>query len=65
VDENVREAYKTFQESKGPLNQIRIRTEGDDLVDLGEVSKIVKAIRTIPVLPPLLRRWGPRSPGIY
>jgi HD superfamily phosphohydrolase len=44
VDEDVREAYKTFQESKGPLNQIRIRTEGNDLVDLGEVSKIVKAI---------------------
>jgi HD superfamily phosphohydrolase len=44
VDEGVREAYKTFQESKGPLNQIRIRTAVGDLVDLGEVSKIVKAI---------------------
>ena len=44
VDEDVREAYKTFRESKGPLNQIRIRTAGADLVDLGEVSKIVKAI---------------------
>jgi HD superfamily phosphohydrolase len=44
VDEDVREAYKTFQESKGPLNQMRIRTAGDSLVDLGEVSKIVKAI---------------------
>jgi HD superfamily phosphohydrolase len=44
VDEDVREAYKTFQESKGPLNQIRIRTASGDLVDLGEVSKIVKAI---------------------
>jgi HD superfamily phosphohydrolase len=44
VDEGTREAYRTFQESKGPLNQIRIRTSGSSLVDLGEVSKIVKAI---------------------
>jgi HD superfamily phosphohydrolase len=44
VDEGVREAYKTFQESKGPLNQIRIKTAAGSLVDLGEVSKIVKAI---------------------
>jgi uncharacterized protein len=44
VDDELREAYKTFQESKGPLNQIRIRTAGGDLVDLGEVSKIVAAI---------------------
>ena len=44
IDEGIREAYKTFQESKGPLNQIRIKTVGGDLVDLGEMSKIVKAI---------------------
>jgi uncharacterized protein len=44
VDDEVREAYKTFQESKGPLNQIRIRTTGGDLVDLGDESKIVAAI---------------------
>lgn len=44
VDEGVREAYKTFQESKGPLNQIMIKTAGGDLVDLGNISKIVGAI---------------------
>jgi hypothetical protein len=44
VDEEVREPYKRFQESKGPLNQIRIRTANDSFVDLGERSKIVKAI---------------------
>jgi len=44
VDEAIREPYKRFQESKGPLNQIRIRTASGSLVDLGERSKIVKAI---------------------
>jgi HD superfamily phosphohydrolase len=44
IDEEVREPYRTFQESKGPLNQIRIKTASGILVDLGEVSKIVKAI---------------------
>ena len=44
VDEDVREAYKTFQESKGPLNQIRIKTTSGHLVDLGEVSRTVGAI---------------------
>jgi uncharacterized protein len=45
IDVAVREPYKRFQESKGPLNQIRIRIPGEDeLVDLGERSKIVGAI---------------------
>lgn len=44
VDEDVRAAYRTFQESKGPLNQIRIRMPGGDMVDLGEVSTSVRAI---------------------
>lgn len=43
-DEAVREPYKQFQESKGPLNQIRIKAPNGDLVDLGERSKIVRAI---------------------
>jgi hypothetical protein len=34
------------KESKGPLNQIRIKTASGDLVDLGEKSKIVAAIET-------------------
>jgi uncharacterized protein len=44
IDVDVREPYKRFQESKGPLNQIRIRTQDGELVDLGERSKIVAAI---------------------
>jgi HD superfamily phosphohydrolase len=44
IDEEVREPYRRFQESKGPLNQIRIKTASGSLVDLGEISKIVKAI---------------------
>ncbi len=44
-DKATREPYKDFQESKGPLNQIRIRTnETKNLVDLGERSKLVAAI---------------------
>lgn len=44
VDQASREPYKRFEESKGPLNQIRIRTTDNKLVDLGEKSKVVAAI---------------------
>ena len=44
IDRATREPYKRFQESKGPLNQIMIRAVDGKLVDLGERSKIVKAI---------------------
>jgi hypothetical protein len=44
VDEAAREPYKHFQESKGPLNQIRIRASNGELVDLGTCSRIVAAI---------------------
>lgn len=43
VDTAQRVPYKEFQEDVGPLNQILIRHNGD-LVDLREVSPIVKAI---------------------
>jgi uncharacterized protein len=45
IDQAVREPYKRFQESKGPLNQIRIKTDDDELVDLGERSRVVRAIK--------------------
>jgi uncharacterized protein len=45
TDQAIREPYKRFQESKGPLNQIRIKTDSDVLVDLGERSRIVRAIK--------------------
>jgi len=43
-DNAERAPYKRFQESKGPLNQIMIKTPGGELVDLGERSKVVAAI---------------------
>ena len=50
TDKVTRSAYKEFQESKGPLNQIRIRPgPGSDCVDLREVSAVVKAIGTFKV----------------
>jgi hypothetical protein len=45
TDEANREPYKSFQQSKGPLNQIRIKTGTGSLVDLGDRSKIVAAIK--------------------
>jgi len=44
ADQEVRKPYKQIQESKGPLNQIRIMTRSGKLVDLGERSKVVGAI---------------------
>lgn len=44
IDEGERPPYKKFDETKGPLNQIRIRVEGGEHVDLGVRSKVVKAI---------------------
>jgi HD superfamily phosphohydrolase len=46
TDRAEREPYKRFQESKGPLNQIRIKTSGGELVDLVKRSKVVAAIST-------------------
>ena len=46
TDRAEREPYKRFQESKGPLNQIRIKTGGGELVDLVKRSKVVAAINT-------------------
>lgn len=46
TDRAEREPYKRFQESKGPLNQIRIKTSTGELVDLVKRSKVVAAITT-------------------
>jgi|SRR5579859_451714 len=45
-DKAEREPYRRFQESKGPLNQIRVKSPNGGLVDLGERSKVVGAIQT-------------------
>jgi HD superfamily phosphohydrolase len=46
VDQATREPYKHFQESKGPLNQIMIRTISKGLVDVAQLSNVVKGIET-------------------
>lgn len=46
IDEAVRSPYNRLTETKGPLNQINIRTEGGKLVDLAERSKVVAQLET-------------------
>ena len=46
IDQATREPYKDFQESKGPLNQIMIRTSSNTLVDVAQLSNVVKGIET-------------------
>jgi uncharacterized protein len=45
-DKDKREPYRRYNEDKGPLNQIRIKLPGGDLVDLGERSGIVSSIES-------------------
>jgi hypothetical protein len=48
LDHDKREPYKRFTESKGPLNQMRIRSEhSNELVDIVTRSLVVNAIPTI------------------
>jgi len=44
VDKGERSPYKEYDESKGPLNQINIRTSNDELDDLKNQSQVVSAI---------------------
>ncbi len=46
TDKADREPYRQFQDSKGPLNQILIKTSSGELVDLFKRSKVVAAIGT-------------------
>lgn len=48
-DKASRSPYKRFEESKGPLNQIMVRT-GSGMADLGELSPVVASIPTFEVL---------------
>jgi uncharacterized protein len=45
-DEAEREPYKTLEESKGPLNQITVKTQEGKLVDLRRLSSAVRSVRT-------------------
>jgi len=44
IDEAIRNPYKRFDESKGPLNQILMKSSDDKLVDIAEQSSVVAAI---------------------
>jgi hypothetical protein len=45
-DEAEREPYNQLEESKGPLNQITVKTQEGDLVDLRRLSATVRAVKT-------------------
>ncbi|MBK1839710.1 HD domain-containing protein [Azospirillum sp. YIM B02556] len=46
VDREERVPYKLLDESKGPLNQIRIKTDDGQIRDMAEVSSVVSSIET-------------------
>jgi len=52
LDKTERSMYKSFEESKGPLEQIMIKTGPDNTkpVDVATVSQVVKAISPLKVL---------------
>ena len=45
IDEAERHPYKRFQESKGPLNQISIRSESGEILDMSEASPVVTSLK--------------------
>ena len=45
LDKATRTPYKNFTESKGPLNQILIQSDADSLVDLRDLSELVRSIK--------------------
>lgn len=44
IDRATRDPYKRVQESKGPLNQLRIRAAGGGILDMAESSPVVAGI---------------------
>jgi HD superfamily phosphohydrolase len=50
TDNEKRSPYKSMGESKGPLDQINVRTDGKVLVDLKERSRVVAALKTFKLL---------------
>lgn len=46
IDQAQRDPYKRFQDSTIPLNQIHIRAEGDNIVDVAERSPVVAELET-------------------
>jgi hypothetical protein len=50
IDQQSRSPYKRITETKGPLDQINIRTDGGFLVDLAQRSKVVAELQTYKLL---------------
>ena len=46
TDREVRDPYKRFEESKGPLNQIHIRLSGNNIRDVASCSSVIAAIES-------------------
>jgi len=45
IDDATRDPYKRFQESKGPLNQIRIRSTDGRILDMADSSSAIAGIK--------------------
>ena len=50
IDQQSRSPYKRITETKGPLDQINIRTDDGFLVDLAQRSKVVAELQTYKLL---------------
>jgi uncharacterized protein len=46
TDRAERDPYKRFQESKGPLNQIHIRLDDNQIYDVASCSSVIAAVQT-------------------
>jgi len=46
TDRDKRDPYRRFEESKGPLNQIRMRTADGGILDVAECSSVIAGIET-------------------
>lgn len=50
IDEAERSPYKSFDKSRGPLDRIMVRTDGNELVDLQERSSVVRSLKVFKLL---------------
>ena len=49
MDRTSRDCYKRFQDSKGPLDQIRLRRSDGDILDMAEGSRVIAGIDTFTI----------------
>ncbi|MBE0578879.1 HD domain-containing protein [Devosia sp.] len=60
-DSAERSPYKEIGQTKGPLDQINIRTEGDKLVDLKSRSQVVASLKTFKLARAYVSREDPEA----